>query len=654
MKKSNYTFPSDLLLIIGFSVAVDVFAYRDYLHSVFNTSNDVFEAIGVLSGIVTLTGLFFYGRSVLLGSTKAMRATWFIWAGNGLLLLTSYRASGSDATTWVALAYAIGLLGIAFLSIKHGEGGWTHIDKICIIGAVAGSLLWWVTGMAITALVASLIIDLFGVFPTIWHSWRNPKKENRLAWGLLLVGTILSVLSMENWHYVIAAYPLQIFITTLAIFLLLFRSKPRQKITYDPLEQLSTNINTCIQEMYSIPQGKERSFVLSLPPPHIEADCCFPVFSLAQFVDEEPRSVAQKIAEFCSQKNIPFIDSISSIGPYVNLKLNREYFCKEAINYCMHHRAPTASHTGVLVEYYFPQAISSLSSDGLRTLFQGQAVGNCFTYLGTQVTHWCYFADDRISFNEAKKVHNNCRLTLSYARHEEFSLLSADVIRHALDSKIAQKIAGSKALWVDSERGDEKSFILRRHDGSITAITMYLAFLKYCTKRSSREAIISFFSCEDIDVVQQLRTAKEKFGYSIDSDVFRKNTPRDDFSLHNNPFLPEYALRYELMRVPLFVDIDYTAVHNLRTYTSLTSVIKKLKESAKRTKSLSSYYEISMMLLLFPQTVTEVTETRDPSRMCLFLEKIASKSDELDVYENKDVCDAVQYVMEKGLSLLGV
>ncbi len=180
---------------------------------------------GIASGIITLVGLLIYAKSVVTGDSKPSRVTWFLWTLNSVLLLTSYDASGAGETVWLAGGYAAGLFIIAILTIKYGEPGWSWLDRFCLIGAIIGALLWWITGSPLTAYVSTLIIDFFGVLPTIQKSWKNPEEEDLLSWTVLLFAGFLSLFAVEEWSLVIAWYPLQITITTAIIVWFLIRPR---------------------------------------------------------------------------------------------------------------------------------------------------------------------------------------------------------------------------------------------------------------------------------------------------------------------------------------------------------------------------------------------------------------------------------------------
>ena len=183
------------------------------------------EIFGPLSGIITLVGLLVYARSVAIGSTKPSQVTWFVWTLNAFLLLASYHASGAKETIWLSAGYTLGLFIISALTIKYGHSGWGLVDKICLVGAAAGVLLWWVTGSSLTAFSTSLIIDLVGIIPTMYKTWIDPVEEDKTSWVILLIGGVFSLLAIEEWNFIIAWYPLQVTVTTAIIVWFVFRKK---------------------------------------------------------------------------------------------------------------------------------------------------------------------------------------------------------------------------------------------------------------------------------------------------------------------------------------------------------------------------------------------------------------------------------------------
>src|SRR6185295_20064326 len=94
------------------------------------------EWIGIIAGIIALSGYIPYIISILRGKTKPNRATWFIWAMIGGLLAISYAAAGDPKAIWLPIGYFLGPFVTAILSIRYGYSVWSKLDTICVIAAL--------------------------------------------------------------------------------------------------------------------------------------------------------------------------------------------------------------------------------------------------------------------------------------------------------------------------------------------------------------------------------------------------------------------------------------------------------------------------------------------------------------------------------------
>lgn len=182
--------------------------------------------LGVASGVIAIVAYVPYIISILKGKTKPNRASWWIWAVLGIIICASYWSVGARNTFWFTLP--IGMVTTALLSLKYGVGGWTTFDRLCLLGAAAGLLMWWVSGIPFTALAIAILIDVMGFFPTIRKIWYEPGSEDLLTWAMFFIAAVLNVAAIDRWTLEIAAYPLYIVIFNSLVFVLLFR-KPASK-----------------------------------------------------------------------------------------------------------------------------------------------------------------------------------------------------------------------------------------------------------------------------------------------------------------------------------------------------------------------------------------------------------------------------------------
>ena len=190
---------------------------------------NIADLLGKLAGLVALTALIPYIRSILQGKTKPNRASWFIWASVSIGLLASYHYSGATTTIWLTISYTIIPLSIFLLSLKYGVGGYTALDVICISGAVLGLILWRLTHSPEVALYLNVLVDGLGFIPTLKKAYLNPESEDRLAWSIATVANILNVSALTTWRLKIALFPIYNFAFNAAVITLLLRASRKKK-----------------------------------------------------------------------------------------------------------------------------------------------------------------------------------------------------------------------------------------------------------------------------------------------------------------------------------------------------------------------------------------------------------------------------------------
>ena len=193
-------------------------------------SDDIRLIIGITAGSLSLIAYILYNIAILRGTTRPSRATWWILTLVGFLILASYYSEGARTTIWVPLAYFIGPLVIALLSLKYGRGGWTRLDRFCFAGAVVSMVFWFLTSSALIALLINIFIDFLGLLPTIKKSYRWPRTEDKTAWIFEAVASLINLFAIQAWTFEIYVYPLYLVIVNGLIAMLLIRKKHRRRL----------------------------------------------------------------------------------------------------------------------------------------------------------------------------------------------------------------------------------------------------------------------------------------------------------------------------------------------------------------------------------------------------------------------------------------
>ena len=183
--------------------------------------------LGQLAGILALLAYPVYIRGITAGKTRPNRATWWILTLAASVLAASYYAEGARDTMWIAVAYIFGNLAIAVLSLRYGYGSWTRADKACLAAAIGSAILWWFLDAPGVALSATIVIDFFGILPTVYKSYNKPSTESAAAWFIDGISSIINMFAIGTWTFAIAAYPLYLLVTNCLIAYLVLRAKKR-------------------------------------------------------------------------------------------------------------------------------------------------------------------------------------------------------------------------------------------------------------------------------------------------------------------------------------------------------------------------------------------------------------------------------------------
>lgn len=188
------------------------------------------SAIGLLAGIIGFLSFIPYILETLNRKISPNRATWIIWAVLGVIIAASYYLAGARATAWVPAAYAVGIVVMALLTLKYGEGGWTKLDKACLAGAGAGLVLWAVTSDPVLPLYLTIGIDAVGAIPTIKKAYERPESESRLSWLMYVVANTLNLFAITEWTLVVASYPVYVFVLSGIMSVLLARQAKKKNL----------------------------------------------------------------------------------------------------------------------------------------------------------------------------------------------------------------------------------------------------------------------------------------------------------------------------------------------------------------------------------------------------------------------------------------
>jgi hypothetical protein len=176
-----------------------------------------FFKLNELAGFLSLLAHVWYIGTILFGSTRPSKSSWWILGFVWLVVFASSvdLAPGETldeklqncAGGYLTLVYVVGAFVIAVLSVVKGEKdtSWKILDYMCAVGAVMSVVCYLVVAYALPVhymvytLIISLIADVFGIIPTVKNAWKNPDKEDIWAWGIEWLSSTIAVFAITRW-----------------------------------------------------------------------------------------------------------------------------------------------------------------------------------------------------------------------------------------------------------------------------------------------------------------------------------------------------------------------------------------------------------------------------------------------------------------------
>jgi hypothetical protein len=197
---------------------------------------------GMLAGALALLEIYPYTMSIL-GRGLLLRripedertipnlATWTILSMAGGIIAFSYYERNDLDGFWFFGGLFLGYCMAAILSIRYGEHRrnskppFSTLDKICIAGASVGLVIWYLSGSWEIPIAVNIIVDGFGIAPTIEKVWRLPRSESLQAWTMTVLACVFSIVALgpvHTWNFDRAAFPIYMMLGSGIVWVLLF------------------------------------------------------------------------------------------------------------------------------------------------------------------------------------------------------------------------------------------------------------------------------------------------------------------------------------------------------------------------------------------------------------------------------------------------
>jgi hypothetical protein len=180
---------------------------------------------GLTSGLLAAIAGWPYIASILRGQTIPSRAAYLIWSAANLVTLASYVAAGASTTIWFVVVMTVEELLILLLAIRHGTGGHTKFDLLCLTAALAAVILWVASGDPQIAVYAGTATLALGFFPIARKSLVLPWAESLKSWTLCVIAALLNLAALNTLAPSVSLLPVTTAIGCVWVFVVLARGR---------------------------------------------------------------------------------------------------------------------------------------------------------------------------------------------------------------------------------------------------------------------------------------------------------------------------------------------------------------------------------------------------------------------------------------------
>ena len=183
----------------------------------------------IIAAIVSSLGTLYYFYETLKGKAQPNRVTWILWAIFPMIIFFAQRSQNTGVMSIISLSAGVLALLVFTASLFNKKSYWKTkpFDYACLVLAIIGMVLWWLSKDANVAIIFAIIADSLTAAPTIKKAYLYPKSESWQAYTLNSLGFFIGILAIQKWDFANYAFVIYLFAVNFLIALLAAK-KPKQ------------------------------------------------------------------------------------------------------------------------------------------------------------------------------------------------------------------------------------------------------------------------------------------------------------------------------------------------------------------------------------------------------------------------------------------
>lgn len=182
------------------------------------------EAIAIVAALLAIAGNVPYLADILKRRVVPHAYTWFVWSIVSCVVFFGQLAKGAGIGALPTAASEIFTIIIFLFSLRYGYKHPTTSDKVFLGIALAGLIPWALTRDPTLSVIIAVGIDATAFLPTLRKTWRSPRTETPLLYGMNVLRHILALFSLQAYNIATTLHSIvMILLNSIMTLLILFR-----------------------------------------------------------------------------------------------------------------------------------------------------------------------------------------------------------------------------------------------------------------------------------------------------------------------------------------------------------------------------------------------------------------------------------------------
>ena len=187
------------------------------------------EIIVAVATILAIIGNIPYLKDVWKEKIQPHAYTWMVWSIVSAIVFFGQVAKGGGIAVIATGASEIFTIIIFILSLKNGFKHVTKTDTIFLCIALLGLIPWLVTKDPTLSVIIAVSIDLIAFIPTLRKTWKNPKTELSLLYGMNVLRHLLTLITLDAYNIATSLHSVAMICTnTLMVIFIRFHIPKKQ------------------------------------------------------------------------------------------------------------------------------------------------------------------------------------------------------------------------------------------------------------------------------------------------------------------------------------------------------------------------------------------------------------------------------------------